>query len=108
MAASASGLSTASWRQITKREDSGRARTRRRQYRQLRCDLDDLHLLSGRIPPADLKSVGHGGRVVSLANVALAPSIMDTRDFYPKNARILGFQITNLIERASATTPGPT
>lgn len=46
-----------------------------------------------------LRAVGHGGRVVTLANVALSPSTIDTRDFYPKNARILGFQITNLIER---------
>jgi NADPH2:quinone reductase len=40
--------------------------------------------------------VGHGGRVVALANVALEPSTVDTRDFYPKNASILGFQLTNL------------
>ena len=46
-----------------------------------------------------LKAVGHGGRVVALANVALEPSAIDTRDFYPKNATIYGFQITNLIER---------
>lgn len=46
-----------------------------------------------------LKAVGHGGRVVALANVALEPSAVDTRDFYPKNATIYGFQITNLIER---------
>jgi NADPH2:quinone reductase len=35
--------------------------------------------------------------VVALANVALAPSTVDTRDFYPKNVRINGFQLTNLI-----------
>lgn len=46
-----------------------------------------------------LKIVGHGGRVVNLANVALEPSTVDTRDFYPKNVAIYGFQITNLIER---------
>jgi NADPH2:quinone reductase len=46
-----------------------------------------------------LKIAGHGGRVVSLANVALEPSTVDTRDFYPKNVAIYGFQITNLIER---------
>jgi NADPH2:quinone reductase len=38
----------------------------------------------------------HGGRVVALANVALEPSTIDTRDFYPKNVSILGFQLTNL------------
>jgi NADPH:quinone reductase len=46
-----------------------------------------------------LKAVGHGGRVVALANVALEPSTVDTRDFYPKNATIHGFQLTNLVER---------
>ncbi|MFI2206155.1 zinc-binding alcohol dehydrogenase family protein [Streptomyces sp. NPDC020192] len=43
-----------------------------------------------------LRETAHGGRVVSLANVALAPSTLDTRDFYPKNIAILGFQLTNL------------
>lgn len=43
-----------------------------------------------------LREVGHAGRVVALANVALEPSTVDTRDFYPKNASILGFQLTNL------------
>ena len=46
-----------------------------------------------------LKAAGHGGRVVSLANVALESSTVDTRDFYPKNVAIYGFQITNLIRR---------
>ncbi len=46
-----------------------------------------------------LKVVGHGGRVVTLANVALEGSHVDTRDFYPKNATIYGFQVINLIER---------
>lgn len=44
-----------------------------------------------------LKAVGANGRVVALANVALAPSTVDTRDFYPKNVRINGFQLTNLM-----------
>ncbi|WP_225097547.1 zinc-binding dehydrogenase [Streptomyces sp. CoH27] len=43
-----------------------------------------------------LCETAHGGRVVSLANVALAPTTLDTRDFYPKNIAILGFQLTNL------------
>lgn len=34
--------------------------------------------------------------MVALANVALEPSVVDTRDFYPKNASVLGFQLTNL------------
>ncbi|MGV4980540.1 quinone oxidoreductase family protein [Streptomyces sp. NRAIS4] len=42
-----------------------------------------------------LRETAHGGRVVSLANVALEPSTLDTRDFYPKNIAILGFQLTN-------------
>ncbi|MFF7356765.1 MULTISPECIES: quinone oxidoreductase family protein [Streptomyces] len=43
-----------------------------------------------------LRETAHGGRVVSLANVALQPSTLDTRDYYPKNIAILGFQLTNL------------
>jgi NADPH:quinone reductase len=36
--------------------------------------------------------------VVALANVALEPSTIDTRDFYPRNVHIHGFQITDLME----------
>ncbi|WP_329342367.1 zinc-binding dehydrogenase [Streptomyces sp. NBC_00663] len=43
-----------------------------------------------------LRQAGPGGRVVALANVALEPSTIDTRDFYPKNVTIHGFQLTNL------------
>lgn len=46
-----------------------------------------------------LKVAGHGGRVVSLANVALEGSAFDTRNFYPKNVTIYGLQITNLMQR---------
>jgi len=46
-----------------------------------------------------LQAAGHGGRVVALANVALAPSTVDVRHFYPKNVTIHGFQVTNRIER---------
>ena len=56
-------------------------------------------LWGGSIFSESLKVVGHGGRVVALANVALEESRIDTRDFYPKNATIYGFQITNLIQR---------
>jgi NADPH:quinone reductase len=45
-----------------------------------------------------LHTLAYGGRLVALANVALEHSTIDTRDFYPKNVRILGFQITSLIE----------
>ncbi|MEV0385679.1 zinc-binding dehydrogenase [Nonomuraea sp. NPDC050643] len=45
-----------------------------------------------------LRQVAYAGRVIALANVALEPSIIDTRDFYPKNATIRGFQLTNLME----------
>lgn len=54
-----------------------------------------LDIVGGAAFARSLRQVGHGGRVVALANVALAPSTIDTRDFYPKNAAILGFQLTN-------------
>jgi NADPH2:quinone reductase len=37
--------------------------------------------------------------------VALQPSTIDTRDFYPKNVRIFGFQITALIEHGYNPRP---
>jgi len=55
-----------------------------------------LDTVGGRALGRSLREVGHGGRVVSLANVALEASTVDTRDFYPKNVSILGFQLTNL------------
>jgi NADPH:quinone reductase len=58
-----------------------------------------LDTVGGRHFGESLKLAGHGGRVVALANVALEESRIDTRDFYPKNVTIYGFQITNLIER---------
>lgn len=58
-----------------------------------------LDTVGGRVFGESLKAVGHGGRVVCLANVALEESRIDTRDFYPKNATIYGFQITNLMQR---------
>ncbi|AVH54777.1 hypothetical protein C4B68_01955 [Streptomyces dengpaensis] len=57
-----------------------------------------LDLVGGDAFGESLTSLAHGGRVISAANVALQPSTIDTRDFYPKNARIYGFQITGLIE----------
>lgn len=58
-----------------------------------------LDTVGGEAFGAALRCAGHGGRVVNLANVATAPSTMDTRDFYPKNVTIFGFQITNLMEQ---------
>ncbi|MFF1654944.1 zinc-binding alcohol dehydrogenase family protein [Streptomyces sp. NPDC058255] len=55
-----------------------------------------LDTVGGRAFGRSLRQIGHGGRVVTLANVALEPSTVDTRDFYPKNAAVLGFQLTNL------------
>lgn len=55
-----------------------------------------LDTVGGRALGRSLREVGHAGRVVALANVALEPSTVDTRDFYPKNASILGFQLTDL------------
>jgi NADPH2:quinone reductase len=55
-----------------------------------------LDTVGGQAFGRSLREIGHGGRVVALANVALEPSTVDTRDFYPKNASILGFQLTNL------------
>jgi NADPH2:quinone reductase len=56
-----------------------------------------LDAVGGEAFAQSLKAVGAGGRVVALANVALAPSTVDTRDFYPKNVHINGFQLTNLM-----------
>jgi NADPH2:quinone reductase len=57
-----------------------------------------LDLVGGDTFAASLRSVARLGRVVAMANVALAPSTIDTRDFYPKNVHIHGFQITDLME----------
>jgi NADPH2:quinone reductase len=57
-----------------------------------------LDTVRGRIFGESLKLVGQGGRVVALANVALEQSVIDTRDFSPKNATFYGFQITNLMQ----------
>ncbi|MFJ9863927.1 zinc-binding dehydrogenase [Streptomyces sp. NPDC101165] len=55
-----------------------------------------LDTVGGRAFGRSLRETAHGGRVVSLADVALESSTVDTRDFYPKNIAILGFQLTNL------------
>lgn len=58
-----------------------------------------LDTVGGDVFAHSLRQAAQAGRVVAMANVALAPSTIDTRDFYPKNAVIHGFQLTNLIER---------
>jgi NADPH:quinone reductase len=57
-----------------------------------------LDTVGGQTFADSLHTLAYGGRLVAMANVALEHSTIDTRDFYPKNARILGFQITSLTE----------
>ena len=57
-----------------------------------------IDAVGGPVFAVSLKAVGRGGRVVALANVSLEDSVVNTRDFYPKNATIYGFQIANLME----------
>jgi NADPH2:quinone reductase len=64
-----------------------------------------LDLVGGQSFADSLRAIGFAGRVVAMANVALAPSTVDTRDFYPKNARIFGFQITNLMDHGYDPRP---
>ncbi|MFD9740842.1 zinc-binding alcohol dehydrogenase family protein [Umezawaea sp. NPDC059074] len=56
-----------------------------------------LDLVGGDAFATAVRSVGHAGRVAAMANVALDPTTLDTRDFYPKNASIFGFQINDLM-----------
>jgi len=58
-----------------------------------------LDAVGGRAFSASLKAIGYTGRVVALANVTLEDSVISTRDFYPKNVTIYGFQISNLMKR---------
>jgi NADPH2:quinone reductase len=64
-----------------------------------------LDNVGGDVFALSLKAAAQGGKVVALANVALAPSIIDTRDFYPKNVSIYGYQGTNLIEHGYDPRP---
>lgn len=64
-----------------------------------------LDTVGGQTFADSLRAAAHAGRVVALANVAVAPSTIDTRDFYPKNVRIFGFQITALIEHGYDPKP---
>ncbi|OYT72427.1 MAG: hypothetical protein CFK52_05275 [Chloracidobacterium sp. CP2_5A] len=56
-----------------------------------------LDTVGGQTFADGLKALAPFGRLVALANVTLEPSLVNTRDFYPKNARIYGFQLGNLL-----------
>lgn len=64
-----------------------------------------LDLVGGDTFAGSLRSVARAGTVVAMANVALAPSTIDTRDFYPRNVHIHGFQITDLLEHGYDPRP---
>lgn len=56
-----------------------------------------LDTVGGRTFADGLRALAPFGRAAALANVTLEPSLINTRDFYPKNARIYGFQLGNLM-----------
>lgn len=56
-----------------------------------------LDAVGGRRFAQALKALAPFGRVAQLANVTLEDSAINTRDFYPKNARIFGFQLGKLL-----------
>ncbi len=58
-----------------------------------------LDLVGGKDFAQSLKAAGHFGRVVALANVSLEGGLVNTRDFYPRNVTIYGFQLGNRIAR---------
>ena len=64
-----------------------------------------LDTVGGEVFAHSLRQTGFAGRVVALANVALRPSTVDTRDFYPKNVSVHGFQLTGLIEHGYDPRP---
>ena len=64
-----------------------------------------LDTVGGEVFAQSLRQTGFAGRVVALANVALRSSTVDTRDFYPKNVAIHGFQLTGLIEHGYDPRP---
>jgi len=64
-----------------------------------------LDVVGGSTFADSLRAIAYGGRVVAMANVALASSTIDTRDFYPKNGRIFGFQITALMDHGYDPRP---
>ncbi len=64
-----------------------------------------LDAVGGRMFALSLKAVGSRGRVVALANVSLEDSVINTRDFYPKNATVYGFQMSRLLEEGYDPRP---
>lgn len=56
-----------------------------------------LDIVGGPFFTQGLKLLQPFGRLVALANVTLEDSVMNTRDFYPKNASIFGFQLGGLM-----------
>jgi NADPH2:quinone reductase len=56
-----------------------------------------LDTVGGQTFADGLKALAPFGRVAALANVTLEPSLINVRDFYPKNAHIYGFQLGNLM-----------
>ncbi|MYS20243.1 NADPH2:quinone reductase [Streptomyces sp. DvalAA-14] len=64
-----------------------------------------LDTVGGDVFAHSLRQTAFAGRVVALSNVALRPSTVDTRDFYPKNVSIHGFQLTGLIEHGYDPRP---
>lgn len=64
-----------------------------------------LDTVGGDVFAQSLREAAFAGRVVALANVALRPSTVDTRDFYPKNVSIHGFQLTALLEHGYDPRP---
>jgi NADPH2:quinone reductase len=64
-----------------------------------------LDLVGGASFAASVKAVARAGRVVAMANVETTPSTIDTRDFYPRNVSIHGFQITDLRDHGWDSRP---
>src|SRR6185312_5296985 len=64
-----------------------------------------LDLVGGETFATSLRWTARAANVIALANVALAPSLIDTRDFYPRNVHIHGFQITDLMEHGYDPRP---
>jgi NADPH2:quinone reductase len=57
-----------------------------------------LDAVGGKTFGPSLQSLAYAGRCVSMANVTTEDSVVNTRDFYPKNASIFGFHVGQLME----------
>ncbi|MFC4031810.1 zinc-binding alcohol dehydrogenase family protein [Streptomyces polygonati] len=64
-----------------------------------------LDTVGGDVFAQSLREAAFAGRVIALANVALRPSTVDTRDFYPRNVSVHGFQLTGLIDHGYDPRP---